>query len=193
AHKPTSSFYLHEGEQVARYVFCQQYVHNMDVLDLGCGYGYGTDFLAADAKSDVGAENDHKAISFAIREYRRQNLGFVILDNNYRFEDSSFDFIVLLEVIEHVTDANLLISETCRILRNGGQLFLSTPNKLFTEQFYKDGKSLNPYHLREFYPYELREILEHHFSSVKGFAQFWPDTADVEIHGKLVSSCKIPK
>ena len=193
AHKPSSySFCMNEGEQVARYVFCQPYVSSKDTLDLGCGYGHGTAFLANHAKSVVGADTDERAIVYAKMNYTRPNLKFVLL-NKSKFDDATFDIIISLEVIEHVVDPRSFLSEASRILRNGGQIILSTPNKLFTEKFYKNGKSLNPYHLHEFYPDELQRLLKQYFNNVIEFAQVWPDGSDVQIHGELIASCKIPK
>ena len=42
--------------------------------------------------------------------------------------DQSHDLVVILEVIEHIVNAELLLSEIKRVLKPGGALVLSTPN-----------------------------------------------------------------
>jgi len=46
------------------------------------------------------------------------------------YPDESFDYIVCLEVIEHMENPLALCRELKRVLRKGGRLFISTPNIL---------------------------------------------------------------
>lgn len=96
------------------------------VLDIGCGdgdYAYnlqnmGFDVLAGDMD---------------ITRFRYKNqIRFRKCDVNEKlpFEDKSFDFIVLAEVIEHVKNPYNVINELSRILKPSGKLILSTPNIL---------------------------------------------------------------
>jgi 2-polyprenyl-3-methyl-5-hydroxy-6-metoxy-1,4-benzoquinol methylase len=60
-------------------------------------------------------------------------LGFesLLLDFNYGLPglaDASFDLVVMLEVIEHIVNAEMLLAEAQRVLKPGGCLVLSTPN-----------------------------------------------------------------
>jgi len=47
------------------------------------------------------------------------------------FPARSFDFVVMLEVIEHVVQAEAALGEIARVLTSGGQLLLTTPNHGF--------------------------------------------------------------
>lgn len=191
AFKPSSLFYSLEGEQVARYVWAARYVsRQMNLLDLGCGYGYGTDFLATAAKTVVGVDTDRRVISFARRHYKRDNLRFVLIRDLSELSAASFDAVIALEVIEHAADAGVFLSHVHRVLRPTGEFIMSTPNRLFTEKFYRKGKSLNPYHLREFYPEEIRALLRSFFEQVETYVQVSSGSYDALV--KVVSESKIP-
>jgi 2-polyprenyl-3-methyl-5-hydroxy-6-metoxy-1,4-benzoquinol methylase len=61
-----------------------------------------------------------------------EKLPFVRLDlgQPLPFRESSFDLLTALEVIEHIADPYRFINELRRVLKPGGTLLLSLPNKL---------------------------------------------------------------
>lgn len=68
-------------------------------------------------------------------DHARQ-LGFeaFVCDANVPMDPSlggTFDGVVMLEVIEHITNAELLLQEAHRLLKPGGFMVLSTPNPYF--------------------------------------------------------------
>lgn len=44
------------------------------------------------------------------------------------FETGAFDFVIMSEVLEHLTDADHALDEVHRVLKNDGHLILTTPN-----------------------------------------------------------------
>jgi SAM-dependent methyltransferase len=52
------------------------------------------------------------------------------LNTGLPYPDESFDYIICLEVIEHMENPLALCRELRRVLRKGGRLFISTPNIL---------------------------------------------------------------
>ena len=52
------------------------------------------------------------------------------LNKGLPFEDRSFDYVIMLEVIEHLENPYFVLKEINRILKTGGVLILSTPNIL---------------------------------------------------------------
>ena len=93
-----------------RYAFALPWCEGREVLDLGCGVGYGTAFLADSAHRVVGGDVDAETIAYAQRRYGRPNVEFRVLDATaLPFEDSSFDAVCSFETIEHVADPEALV------------------------------------------------------------------------------------
>jgi SAM-dependent methyltransferase len=71
--------------------------------------------------------------------------------------DASVDVVVNFQVIEHLWDQPQFITECLRVLRPGGLLAISTPNRItFTPG---SDVPVNPFHTRELNAGELRELL----------------------------------
>jgi len=95
------------------------------VLDFGCGAkSYLLNTVSNKIKKGVG-------IDYEVISKKHGNIEYI----NYRytnklpFEDQTFDKIFLLAVLEHVVidQVDKLFSEFRRILKNGGQIILTTP------------------------------------------------------------------
>ena len=140
--------------------------HQGRCLDLGCGQGYGTNILASSIKEVVGVDIDRKTIGKASKEYSRSNCHFKLYDGRrLPFSDKTFDVIVSFHVIEHIKDDKKFISEAFRILRKGGEFILSTPNRLL--RLPRGEKPWNIYHIREYTPETLRNLLKEKFESIE--------------------------
>jgi len=95
------------------------------VLDVGCATGALLAFLRDRRWRVTGVE-----IS-ACREYARNERKLDVrnlpLEEN-KFPDESFDVVLASHLIEHLNDPRSFLAETFRILKNGGYIFISTPN-----------------------------------------------------------------
>ena len=71
--------------------------------------------------------------------------------------DGSVDVVVNFQVIEHLWDQGQFVGECRRVLRPGGVLLMSTPNRVT----FSPGRDtpLNPFHTRELNAAELTELL----------------------------------
>ncbi|WP_374116449.1 class I SAM-dependent methyltransferase [Hoyosella sp. YIM 151337] len=126
------------------------------VVDAGFGEGYGAALLASTASAVIGLDYDQQAAEHASRRYPeittvRSNLAALPL------ADASVDVVVNFQVIEHLWDQLQFIKECHRVLRPGGQLLISTPNRIT----FSPGRDtpLNPFHTRELNAAELTELL----------------------------------
>ena len=137
---------LVKQESIIRYQLASRFAVNKDVLDIGCGYGYGSYLMAQQAHKVVGIDEDKEAIDLAKREYRCENLEFYQTDViDYLSGVQAYDLITMFEVIEHVLKQDQFLLAVRNVLRNGGVLLLSTPNRRYTPFYrYLIPKSLHP-------------------------------------------------
>jgi SAM-dependent methyltransferase len=146
------------AEHVARYRWAECFLPSGRLLDVACGTGYGTALLDRGNAEILGAEYSFDAIRFGRSRY---GIRCVQADGQrLPFGDHVFDGIVSLETIEHVPDPYGFMRELSRVLRPGGRLVLSTPNRLLS-------LGNNPYHLREFSLDELTVALRMRSFSVE--------------------------
>jgi SAM-dependent methyltransferase len=98
------------------------------VLDLGCAFGFSTLRLARLGYHTVGVDNSALYIAMA---KRRHPQGEYILScgESLPLEGASFDGVLLLDVLEHVVREDAVFSEIRRVLKPGGTLVLSVPNR----------------------------------------------------------------
>jgi SAM-dependent methyltransferase len=144
-------------------------VGDLRVLDMACGEGYGSDVLAAAAKSVVGVDANPEAHEHARLRYRRPNLRFE-RDLVESFS-APCDAVVFLQTIEHVEDPGKILEHFKAQLDGPGVAYVSTPN-LLTLASPGAEKSDNPWHLREYRAAEFRELCEAHFPRVELFGLF---------------------
>lgn len=117
------------------------------IVDLGCGYGAYVRALSFLADEVIGIEVEKVRLQKA-REINndRQNINFIFYDGVILpFADNSVDNIFMIEVLEHVHNDIEILSEANRILKPGGRLILSVPNKYFpfeTHPVYFFGKKI---------------------------------------------------
>lgn len=144
-----------------RYEFALRYVKDREALDVACGCGYGTAFLARNgAKRASGYDVDETAISWAREHYGRYaTFTKVGLDSPWPAEDCSFHSVVSMETLEHVSQPVRFLEEAWRVLRPNGQLIISTP----INESEQRRKPINQYHLREYSWSEFAEMINVNF------------------------------
>jgi len=159
------------NEHLARYAFAARLARGKRVLDAGCGAGYGSAELAAQADWVAGADLAAEALDFARANYRLPNLAFEQAScGRLPHPDACFDLVVAFEVIEHLEAWREFLIEARRVLAPGGQFIVSTPNKLYYTES-RGPHGANPFHVHEFDFAEFRAALEAVFPHVALFLE----------------------
>jgi ubiquinone/menaquinone biosynthesis C-methylase UbiE len=97
-----------------------------DVLELGCGTGKNTAWLAAHARHVLAMDFSAGMLAEARRRVREPTVRFVQHDVRaaWPVDAGAVDVVVGNLVLEHVRDLAPVYAEAARALRPGGQLFL---------------------------------------------------------------------
>jgi len=156
-------------EHAHRYLLARDMAAGRAVLDVACGEGYGSAMLASVARSVVGVDIDERSVAHARARYGRTNLEFRTgRADRIPLPDASIDLVVSFETIEHHDAHEAMMAECRRVLRPGGIICISSPDRY--EYSERPGTS-NPYHVRELTKVEFEKLLQRHFRHVRLFGQ----------------------
>ncbi|MBJ7608242.1 MAG: methyltransferase domain-containing protein [Candidatus Dormibacteraeota bacterium] len=135
-----------------------------DVLDIGAGAGYGAAILGTTAKSVIGVDLDASAVAYSTAHYASHNVRFETgsaVDLGL-IDDASVDVAVCFEVIEHVAEQEETMRNIRRVLRPGGFLIVSSPDR----ELYSEASDVhNPFHVHELTQGEFESLLGVHFAN----------------------------
>ena len=136
---------------------------NGTVLEIGSGEGYGIRELAPLSKKYIAVDKFETKISQEIKNNNAITFIKSEVPPLQKIEDDSIDFVITFQVIEHIKNDTLFLSEIKRVLKRGGKLILTTPNKLMS-------LTRSPWHIREYSPNEMKLLISKIFSNsdVKG-------------------------
>jgi len=102
-------------------------LHFDSILEIGCGTGKNTSFLAQIGQSVHAIDFSQGMIASAREKVRVANVHFSMMDINQAWDlaDNSFDLIVCCLVLEHIQDLQHVFSEAARTLRLHGRFFIN--------------------------------------------------------------------
>jgi len=120
---------LHPPDVSRRRAFALDNVRAGDrVLDLGCGEGDFTVWLAEAGARVLGVDVAEAALRRARRRHPGVEFELAPIDGELPVPDASYDVVWASEVIEHVADTGRWLSEVRRVLAPGGRLLVTTPS-----------------------------------------------------------------
>jgi SAM-dependent methyltransferase len=128
----------------------------LEVLEAGCGEGYGADLISRVARRVIALDYDETTVAHVRARYPRVE----VMHGNLAelpLADASVDVVVNFQVIEHLWDQTQFVRECARVLRPSGLLMVSTPNRIT----FSPGRDtpINPFHTRELNADELTRLL----------------------------------
>lgn len=150
-----------EAEHQLRYRWASTIAAGQEVLDAGCGAGWGTALLAAaGAQRTVGIDSSEEALADARR--RTGETAELIRGDlcELPFDDASFDLVVCFDEVGRIADPDVALEELRRVLRPNGVLLISVP---------QNGRSPgdNGVRQRTLTSHELEQALRGRFDEVR--------------------------
>ena len=94
------------------------------VLDIGCNDGLFFDRLAEFGGSFEGLESDASLVSSATCGRYKIHIG--TFDESYQ-PSKQFDFVLMLDVIEHLPDPQAALTQAVRLLNTTGRIIVTVP------------------------------------------------------------------
>ena len=128
------------------------------MLEIGSGEGFGITELASKAEHYIAIDKYETLISDELKV--SNNITFIQSEVPplNEIEDNSVNFVVSFQVIEHIKNDELFLHEIHRVLKPGGKAILTTPNIMMS-------LTRSPWHIREYTPNQMREILKTSFDN----------------------------
>ena len=135
------------------------------VLEIGTGSGYGVEIIAP--HTDEFVTIDKYTVNNAETIQGKGNVKFMQMNVPplQGIPSGSFDFVITFQAIEHIPGDHIFLQEIKRVLKDGGKLILTTPNK-------KMSITRNPWHVREYTVQELEQLLLRYFKEVQKLGVF---------------------
>ncbi len=102
-------------------------LRDRDVLEIGCGTGLNTRYLAEHSREVVAIDFSAGMLAQARANISSPNVRFVQCDIQVRWPvaDASVDLVVCMLVLEHVANVDHVFKQASRVLRSGGEFFVA--------------------------------------------------------------------
>ena len=112
------------------------------ILDLGCGYGYYTNYFNSIGGNAIGIDASKAMIDIAKKNYPDCSFEVVDITQGMSFEDNYFDLIFCNQVLMDIENVESVFYECSRILKAGGILYYAITHPAFlTENGVRAGKA----------------------------------------------------
>lgn len=154
-------------------------------LDIGCGSGHYTKILTDKGWRTTAIDADSSKTEIVKRYAAETHTGDAI-NVLQQLALKHFDLVLSLEIIEHMSkrDAQTFLEKVCMVLKPGGHLLLSTPNRLSPEGLggYYWGEKIrgwtkwnawDPAHIHLYSSFEIIGFLKECGFSIKKITGYW--------------------
>lgn len=155
-----NSVYVKSNRKIVKDRFA--HLSGENVLDLGCGYGFFTDYFNSIGAKAIGIDASENMIEIARNRFPQAEFSVMDINTPLAFENNRFDIVFSNLVLMDVENIDFIFSECKRILKAGGILYYSIVHPAFfggywlkNEDGYKYGrvmeKYIEPYHFTNRY------------------------------------------
>jgi ubiquinone/menaquinone biosynthesis C-methylase UbiE len=99
----------------------------VEIVDLGCGSGWTSDFYAKAGHKVTGIDISKPAIDSACAYFTNPNLAFVCCDFDKMSFSSKFDVAIFSDSLHHTDDEKKTLKSVYKILKPGGMIIICEP------------------------------------------------------------------
>jgi SAM-dependent methyltransferase len=118
----------------------------MKIMEVGCGLGYLTYSLVKEGYDVVGLDISKNAVDEAIKTFGSYYICADVFE--YALEHQNlYDVVILTEVIEHLNEPIEFLKSIMLMLKQGGRIIITTPNKTVFPPDVSWATELPPVHL----------------------------------------------
>lgn len=111
-------------------VIMEKLGRSCSVLDVGCGAGFLTSYLAKKGHHVSGVDLSEKSLAIAKQNDTTMSIQYQLATGyDLPFPDGTFDVVTAMDMLEHVEKPELVIKEASRVLKKGGLFFFHTFNR----------------------------------------------------------------
>lgn len=108
-----------------------KYIGSEPILDAGCGAGWLITSLARKGFETIGLDLSRNSLRISKRFFSEANAeDRIVLSSIHQipFPDNYFGTVVLFDVLEHVKEIFMALSEVKRVTKKGGHILITLPN-----------------------------------------------------------------
>ncbi len=137
------------------------------LLDLGCGYGWFTDYFTSIGADATGLDGSQEMIKIARERYPEST--FIIADLTVKtpFPDAEFDVVFCNQVLMDIENIEPVFREVNRVLKNGGVFYFGIVHPAFYDgDWEKDENGFNH-----------AKAMKRYLSQYSDMNIFWGETA----------------
>jgi SAM-dependent methyltransferase len=153
---------------LSKYVFASRFAKDKDILEVGCGTGYGASYLLNKAAGSVIA-GDYAEVGLKLgaANFSKDKLAFIRLDGEQLpLATDSFDLVISFGVVDHLGNPEAYVSECWRVLRPGGLFICSATNRKLIRPFFAR-RPIDLWHKTEFTAEELSLLISKYYSNIE--------------------------
>lgn len=144
------------------YEYARPFIEGKDIADVGCGNGYGSEYMAGYAKSVIGL--DYSEATVADNSQRLKHLTNLSFKSckvpPLALDDCSVDVVTAFQFIEHIHPRREFMQDVLRVLKPGGVFICTTPNS-------KKSIARNPFHVFEYTFNEMQQEAGNVFQQIE--------------------------
>lgn len=136
------------------------------VLDIGCGYGYYTDYFRTVGGNAIGCDGSEKMLSIAREHYPLCVFEYADIEQPLVYSDKEYDIVFCNQVLMDIENIDNIVQEIYRITKNNGIFYMSIVHPAFYDCEWEKDKT----------GFRKRKIMDRYLSEYNFYNEYWGKT-----------------